>query len=210
MQHRSWVPQYGVTMDGGRRLIRLCSFSEWYIDTIATDPACWIADGYYTRDMAQAIDFAEGTAGPQGPIGATGSTGSIGATGPTGSTGPAGLGTVTPSTPARVLGTTFQPSATKAVLCSYSVRTQVTNPLLAGASTALVTLLSDSASPPTTERCRVNAESSVALAVAIAITTANTAPLSYLVPIGHNVRLVSTVTGTGATSIVSQTEEALG
>lgn len=117
---------------------------------------------------------------------------------------------VTPSTPSRAIGTAFQPSATKAVKCSYSVKTQVTNPLIAGSSTAMVTLLSDAANPPTTERCRVAAESSVALAVAIAITTSNTAPLDYIVPAGHYVKLVSTVTGTAATSIISQTEEALG
>lgn len=117
---------------------------------------------------------------------------------------------VTPAVSTRVIGTTFQPSATKAVLVSYSVRTQVTNPLVAGTSTALVTLLSDASNPPTTERARVAAESSVALAVAVAITTSNTAPVSYLVPPGHFVRLASTTTGTAATSIASQVEEVIG
>jgi len=117
---------------------------------------------------------------------------------------------ITPSTPSRVLGTAFQPSATKYTLVIYSIRTQVTNPLLAGSSTATVQLMSDTNTTPTTERGRVAAESSVGVAVAIAITTANTAQLSYLVPPGHYVRLVSTVTGTGATSIIRQTEEAFG
>lgn len=117
---------------------------------------------------------------------------------------------VTPSTSTRAIGTAFQPSATKATLCSYSVKTQVTNPLIAGASTATVTLLSDANNPPTTERGRVAAESSVGVAVAIAITTSNTAPLTYIVPAGHYVRLVSTTTGTATTSIISQVEEALG
>lgn len=93
---------------------------------------------------------------------------------------------------------------------SYSVKTQVTNPLLAGASTATVVLLSDANNPPTTERARAEAVSSVGLAVSIALTTANTAPLDYIVPPGHWVRLISTVTGTGTTAIVSQTEETLG
>lgn len=141
---------------------------------------------------------------------ALGRKGDKGDTGAPGGTGPAGLGTVTPSTPTRTLGTAFQPNATKAVKCSYSIRTQVTNPLLAGSSTAMVQLLSDANNPPTTERCRVAAESSVALAVAIAITTSNTAPLDYICPPGHYVRLVSSVTGTAATSIISQTEETLG
>lgn len=146
----------------------------------------------------------------RGITGDTGETGPTGATGGVGPTGPAGLGTVTPSTPARVLGTAFQPSATKAVLCSYSVKTQVTNPLLAGSSTATVTLLSDAVNPPTTERCRTEAVSSVALAVAVAITTSNTTPLSYICPPTHYVRLVSSTAGTASTSIITQTEETLG
>jgi hypothetical protein len=104
----------------------------------------------------------------------------------------------------------FQPSATRATLVSYSARTQVTNPLIAGTSTAMITLLSDASNPPTTERCRVAAESNVGITVTLALTTSNTAPLTYIVPAGHYVRLVSTVTGTGATSIISQCEEALG
>lgn len=120
------------------------------------------------------------------------------------------LQSVVPASTSRTLGTTFQPSATKRVQVSYSIRTQVTNPLLVGSSIATVTLLSDANNPPTTERCRVSAESTVGLAVSIALTTVNVAPLTYLVPVGHYVRLVSTVTGTGSTSIVSQTEETLG
>lgn len=160
-----------------------------------------------------------GATGPQGPKGDTGNTGATGAAGPAGSTGATGatgaqgspgFGTVTPSTPTRVLGTAFQPNATKAVLCSYSARTQVTNPLLAGNSQAAVILYSDAVNPPTTERCRVEAVSSVGVAVAIALTTANTAPLTYICPPGHYVRLVSATSGTASTSLISQTEEALG
>lgn len=117
---------------------------------------------------------------------------------------------ITPATPARVLGTAFQPSATKAVWVTYAVRTQVTNPLLAGSSTSVVTLLSDAANPPTTERGRGAAESSVALAVAVAITTANTTIVGWLVPAGHYVRLVASGTGTHAESIISQAEAVIG
>lgn len=152
----------------------------------------------------------DGTNGTNGVDGTNGLNGTNGKDGKDGATGPAGLGAVVPATPIRVLGTPFQPSATKAVLVSYSVRTVVTNPLLAGTSTASVVLLSDANNPPTTERCRVAADSSVGLAVSIALTTSNTAALTYLVPAGHYVRLVSTVTGTGMTAIISQTEEALG
>lgn len=63
---------------------------------------------------------------------------------------------------------------------------------------------------PTTERARVEAVSSVGVTVTLALATANTAPLDYIVPPGHWVRLVSTVTGTGTTAIVAQTEETLG
>ncbi len=146
-----------------------------------------------------------------GPKGDTGTASTVpGPKGDTGAQGPAGFGTVTPAASARVIGTAFQPSPIKAVLVSYSVKTTVTNPLLAGTSTATVTLLSDAANPPTTERARVEATSAVGLAVTIALTTSNTAPLTYLVPPGHYVRLVSTTAGTGSTSIISQTEEALG
>lgn len=153
---------------------------------------------------------ATGATGPAGATGATGSAGAAGAIGATGAQGPAGFGTVTLSTPARVLGTAFQPSATKAVLCSYSVRTQATNPLIAGASTSVVQLFSDAVNPPTTLRATASAESTVGVVVAIQITTSNTTPLSYLVPIGHYVRLVASGTGTHAESIVAQVEEALG
>lgn len=153
---------------------------------------------------------SRGPAGKDGAAGKDGINGANGAAGAPGATGPAGLGTVAPATMARVLGTAFQPSATKATLVSYSIKTQVTNPLVAGNSTAAVALMSDAVNPPTTERARVEAGSSVGLAVTIALTTSNTAPLTYLVPTGHWVRLVSTTAGTGTTSIVSQSEEVLG
>lgn len=152
-----------------------------------------------------------GATGPGGSTGPAGSIGPTGAQGPTGLTGPSGsIGTVTPAVSTRALDTVFQPSTTKSVLASYSIVLSVTNPLLAGSSSARVVLLSDAANPPTTERCRAEATSSVALAVAIAITTVNTYPLTYLVPTGHYVKLVSTVSGTATKSIASQTEETLG
>lgn len=118
--------------------------------------------------------------------------------------------TFTPSTPTRVIGTAFQPSAAKAVLCIYSIKTQVTNPLLIGTSTATVQLLSDATATPMTERARAEATSGVGITVTIALTTSNTATVAYLAPAGHYVLLKSTVTGQGATSIVAQTEIALG
>lgn len=123
------------------------------------------------------------------------------------SAGPKGFTTVTPTVSARTLDTVFQPSTTNYVKGSYSVRTQVTNPLLAGISTCTVTLFSDAANPPTIERCRVAASSSNNIAVAFGLTTYNTASLDYIVPPGHYVRMVSAVVGTGVATLVSQTEE---
>jgi hypothetical protein len=124
--------------------------------------------------------------------------------------GPAGFGTITVASSARVFGTAFQPSKDKATLVTYSVKTQVTNPLLVGTSIATAKLLSDASNPPTTERARVEASSGVGVTVTLNMTTSNTAPLSYLVPAGHWVLLTQAVQGTGAVSIVAQTEEALG
>lgn len=206
-----WLPQLSGPLSSGRRLICVNDWREWFVTRGNSDSPWYIGLSGLVDNESDAVDFAgSGPAGPQGPAGATGPQGPQGNAGSTGATGPAGLGTVAPSTPARTLNSTFQPDASKAVLCSYSVRTQVTNPLLAGSSTATVTLLSDASNPPTTERCRVEAISSVGVAVAIALTTANTAPLSYIAPPGHFVRLVSSTSGTASTSIISQAEEALG
>jgi len=153
---------------------------------------------------------ATGPAGAAGPAGATGATGPAGATGATGAQGPAGFGTVTPSTPTRAFGTSFQPNATKATLVLYTVKTTVTNPLLVGTSTATATLFSDASATPTTARGAVGAESGVGITVTVALTTSNTAVLAYLVPAGHYVRLTSAVTGSGTVAIVNQVELTLG
>lgn len=116
---------------------------------------------------------------------------------------------VAPTVTTRALGATFQPNPFKAVFVSYSVKTSVTNPAIAGTSSATVTLVSDAASTPTTERGRVEATSGVGVSVTLALTTSNTAALTYVVPAGHYVRLNSTTSGTGTTAIVSQVEEVL-
>lgn len=116
----------------------------------------------------------------------------------------------TPATPARALNTSFQPNAAKATYVCYSIALSVSNPLLAGSSTAQVQLLSDAAVVPTTVRSTAAAGSSVGVSVTIQITTSNTVEVSGIIPAGHYVRLVSTVTGTGSASIVAQTEVTLG
>ena len=149
-----------------------------------------------------------GAAGAQGPIGATGLTGpsgaqgDIGPQGPAGATGPAGTITATASTPARALGTTFKPSATRPVLCTYTIEASVSITVLAGQS-AQVELRSDTASPPTAARAQVSVQASGV----IGLSRTDRQQLSYLCPANHNVILVKT--GAGAASIVAQNEVTL-
>lgn len=190
-------------------MITQLAFGEYADKAGATFASPAAVKAYLDAEFAK-YDATPGPKGDTGATGARGQAGPAGATGATGAQGPAGFGTVAPSTSTRALDTTFQPSATKAVLVSYSIKTQVTNPLLIGTSTCTVRLLSDASNPPTTERGRAEATSGVGVTVTLALTTSNTAVLSYLVPAGHYVRLVSAVTGTGTASIVAQTEEVLG
>lgn len=96
------------------------------------------------------------------------------------------------STPTRALDTNFTPNANHLVLCSYTIR--VVTALLT--PTGSVDLLSDTASTPVTSRSRV--------AVTAALNQTQDMVLSYLVPKGHNVRLVSA--GTATLSIIAQNE----
>lgn len=120
------------------------------------------------------------------------------------------LGLPSISVPSRTIGTAFQPNATKWVVGIYSVKTQVTNPLLVGTSTATVVLQSDASNPPTTERSRAESSSGVGLTVTVALTTSNTSIVFAFIPPGHYARLQQTITGTGAASIVSQAEITFG
>lgn len=149
----------------------------------------------------------QGATGPKGDVGTTGSTGSAGSNGTNGTNATI---TPTPTVSTRTLNSTFQPNTTKHTLCIYTIKTSTTNPLLVGTSTASVVLFSDAATTPTIERCRVEASSGVGLTVTVALTTSNTAVLTYMVPAGHYVKLTSTITGTGTATIVSQTEITLG
>lgn len=156
---------------------------------------------------------AQGSAGATGSTGSTGAQGSAGATGSTGTTGaqgPAGFSTVTPSTPSRTIGTAFQPSATNAVVCLYSIQISCTADLSGGA-VGQVQLLSDASNPPTTVRATIANQNTSTLTVGLTVVNNQTAVLPYLVPIGHYVKLVSTnTTGTPSYAMVSQTEAVLG
>jgi hypothetical protein len=98
-----------------------------------------------------------------------------------------------PTTPSRSIGAAFQPSATKAVLCSYTVQLVETT-----GQHGTVKLLSDAANPPTTERSQADINN------ANAATHTASVELTYLCPPGHYVKLVSS--GTGTPSITQQVE----
>lgn len=97
--------------------------------------------------------------------------------------------------PARLLNTTFQPSATRQTLLIYSVRidSEIT---LAGGERGRVELLSDTSSPPTTVQCRTAGGITGTVVVGISMVDHQEGILTYLCPEGHNVRL-STVNEVG-------------
>lgn len=97
-----------------------------------------------------------------------------------------GFGTV--DHPARSFNTTFQPSATRPVLCLYSVRIASTLSL-AGGQGGRAELVSDAAAPPTVVQSRVAGSSTGTAVIGLAITDVVEAVLVYLVPPGHNVRI---------------------
>lgn len=114
------------------------------------------------------------------------------------------------STPTRVLGTAFQPSTTKQVLVSYSVKITCTASL-AGGQDGKIELLSDASNPPTTVRATAQNQNSVSLAIALTAVNAQTLQLSYWTPPGHFVLLKSTqTTGTPTFSIINQVEQTFG
>ncbi len=105
------------------------------------------------------------------------------------------VGAMTVATPARALDAAFQPSATRPVLCIYSVKIGTFT------DTGIIELLSDAANPPTTSRGNFEVGSG---AVAV---VEGAGLLVYLVPPGHYVKLKTTDLGSGATfTLVTQTE----
>lgn len=144
-----------------------------------------------------------------GPVGPVGATGSQGVQGNVGNTGPAGLGTPTPSTPARTLNSAgFQIHATKNAYVCYTIKV-VAAATVSAAQRGDVVLLCDSATTPTTARARCGSGQTIALGVAIGVTSEDIGNISTFVPAGWYVRLVSTVTGATVT-IQEQTEITFG
>lgn len=147
-----------------------------------------------------------GSQGVQGPIGATGPTGATGATGSTGPAGADGAPALAPSISsavARSLNTTFTVSTTRQAWVNYTVSLSVTNPLLAGNSTAEL-YLEYSTNGGTTWVAASNglSLSSVALAVTVALTNRNEQSVSGFLPANALVRLRSVTAGTATVTYV--------
>lgn len=182
------------------------------------------AQGSAGTQGIQGVKGDTGATGSVGPTGLTGATGATGSTGPSGSTGPTGLTgptgaqgiqgpigltpvvTYSAATSTRTLNTTFTPDASNAVLVNYVISISCTATLLGG-QTGTVELRSDAATTPTTVRGRISNQNSVSLAIALTAVNAQEAVLSYLVPPGHKVRLVSS--GTATISLTAQSEVTL-
>lgn len=111
------------------------------------------------------------------------------------------------STTARTLNSNFTISSTKEARVSYSVLISVTNPLLAGNSTASAFLeYSTNAGSSWNIVSQASNSSGVALAVAIAITNIQTSVLSGVIPANALVRIRTTASGTSSVSFVSSQE----
>lgn len=106
-------------------------------------------------------------------------------------------------TPARVLGTAFQPNTSKAVLCIYTVQVAAAFSLLAG-QTGTIQILSDSSNPPTTARSFTTNSIGGSLTIGLNINTTQAVPIVYLCPAGDFVKIVAT--GTATLSIQNQIE----
>lgn len=151
-----------------------------------------------------------GTAGPTGigitgPTGSTGATGGTGGTGGTGATGATGLADVSAvNTPSRTLNSAgYQVHATKASMVSYTFNISTTLTAI-GTVTGYVELRSDSNTTPTTVRCKTGKLFNIGLGVSISETHENQVQLSYVVPSGHYVRLITS--GSATITLTHQTE----
>jgi len=111
-----------------------------------------------------------------------------------------------PSTPARTLNTNFTPNASRPTLCIYSVQISCTTTLLSG-DDGIIDLRSDTAVTPTTVRCSMRNRLFQGLGVTVGTNSVVRSVLIYLVPAGHNVRLVTTtLVAAPVYSIVDQVE----
>lgn len=98
----------------------------------------------------------------------------------------------TPSAPVRALNTNFTPNTARPTLCIYSVEISGVTSLLSG-DDGVIDLRSDTAVTPTTVRCSSRMRVFQGLGVTVGLQSTVRGVLVYLVPAGHNVRLVTTV-----------------
>lgn len=101
-----------------------------------------------------------------------------------------------PTTPTRVIGTAFTPSATRWVMCMYCFELDVD-----ATEDRSIKLLSDSAADPTTERAEWKLTGAALDEKLVA-----RGQLVYMCPPGDKVKL--TATGSGTSSITHQVEVA--
>jgi len=107
----------------------------------------------------------------------------------------------------KTLNSNFTISSTKQAVVSYTLTVTVTNPLLAGSSTANVFLEYSTNGGTTWLLPSQNGNlSSVALAVAVAITSGQTSTVNGIIPANALVRLRTTTTGTASVTYVTGTE----
>lgn len=114
-----------------------------------------------------------------------------------------------PTAPVRALNTNFTPNTERPTLCIYSVEIAGVTTLLSG-DDGTIDLRSDTAVTPTTVRCSMRNRVFQGLGVTVGLQSTIRSTLVYLVPAGHNVRLVTTViVATPVFTLVSSCEVTL-
>ena len=111
-----------------------------------------------------------------------------------------------PTTPARTFNTNFTPNASRPTLCIYSCEISATTSLASG-DDGTIDLRSDTAVTPTTIRCSMRNRLFQTVGVTVGTNSIVRSVLMYLVPAGHNVRLVTTtLVAAPIFTLVNQTE----
>lgn len=121
------------------------------------------------------------------------------------------LNSLPPSTPPtittginRALNSNFTVNATKPAVVFYSVKCQVTNPLLVGTSTATAFLeISTNGGTTWTLAGQAANESGVGITVTVQLTNGQTGILSAPIPANALVRIRTATTGTGAVTYIA-------
>lgn len=109
--------------------------------------------------------------------------------------------------PTRAVNTAYTISTTKAAYAFYSIACTVTNPLLAGSSSATATLqYSTNGGTSYQDVAQSSNLSSVSLAVTIQLTNTQTGFIGGLIPANALVKITTSTTGTASISITKSTE----